>query len=161
MAPLRCSSKQRQRDLHLGQDDDNTKRLDGLTSGQSFNVTLNGNLEIAHPALDSKMNVDYFDDLLVSLLSAEGTSLEVLGVNIPLPGSLSETWTFGIDLLGGGSDTVEDGAANELLDGLGGNDFMVGGAVELLGRNFIAGPDSSIVIVGVLSRRMDATIRHC
>ncbi|PKQ11164.1 MAG: hypothetical protein CVT70_15500 [Alphaproteobacteria bacterium HGW-Alphaproteobacteria-1] len=76
----------------------NTLLPDGDPAGRSFTVTVGGNVEIEHVALTIFMDVTYIGDLSVTLVSPEGTVIQVLdgtfsGESVPVG------WVFGIDHL--------------------------------------------------------------
>ncbi|MET4128489.1 S8 family serine peptidase [Roseovarius sp. MBR-6] len=76
----------------------NTFLPDGDPAGRSFDITVSGNVEIEHVALTIFMDVEFIGDLSVTLVSPEGTVLQVLdrpfSAEPVFPG-----WVFGIDHL--------------------------------------------------------------
>lgn len=77
----------------------NTILPDGDPVGRSFTVTLTDNVEIEHVALTIFMDVAFIGDLSVTLVSPEGTVLQVLGASGFIPNPIPFGWVFGIDHL--------------------------------------------------------------
>mgnify|MGYP005847180649 CR=1 FL=1 len=76
---------------------------DGNPTGQSFDVTVSGNVEIEHVALTVFMNVDFIGDLSITVTSPDGTVIDVLTPTGATSTSVNGGWQFGIDQLRGES----------------------------------------------------------
>jgi Ca2+-binding RTX toxin-like protein len=77
----------------------NTLLPDGDPAGRSFDITVSGNVEIEHVALTIFMDVEFIGDLSVTLVSPEGTEIQVLGASPFIEEPIPFGWVFGIDHL--------------------------------------------------------------
>lgn len=78
----------------------NTRLPDGDPVGRSFSVMLTENVEIEHVALTVFMDVQVIGDLAITLVSPDGTTLQVLDQPQSFE-PVTQGWVFGIDHLRG------------------------------------------------------------
>ena len=73
---------------------------DGDPTGQSFDITVSGDVEIEHVALTLFMDVDFIGDLSITVTSPDGTVIDVLTPAFQST-NVNGGWQFGIDHLRG------------------------------------------------------------